>query len=431
MAMSFYINSFAYGENMNCIYCETSLPERAFYCKSCKKQVKCKNCKELLEQNSQACVMCGTNVGEGEINSNGSNNQSQTMNTFEFKETEKEKSLKAFLTDESVKNLSDTLTGAVTGNNLLSIGRKYDVPQLNGVNDFIENQNDFETNDGKTIEIKAKPVSVNEGEFSENLKSIFYKDENKFILEVQDLKASKQLDFGKRIVYLQLLYSKEVLGEDFVSRETLNETLLEVMKLRDSNVISWMTNATDLFRKTEQDKEFFRLKSDGQTKAIEVLSEVLDSNKKGTFFPEKKSKAGSKNSNTSNKLTSSKKKGSAKSKDVEDWISKWQSLDLGIDVHGIAKDLSVLDRVVLALWVIQKVTDGKTTSSTTYKLEPLFKDLLFVSGNRGNLDKVLKNGYPHNIQKTPDGWRITPTGITHAEKLIGIPEIISKPKTKK
>lgn len=422
---------------MNCIYCATLLPERALYCSSCSNQIKCKNCDELLELNAQACVMCGSKVGSGEIKSNGENPSSQTMNTFEFSETHEERKAKAILTDESVKSLSETLTGVVTANSLLNFAKRNEIAQLRGEQNGTGLQVNVENNnDENIIEIEAKDISARESEVIEKLKSLFFQDENKLVLEVQDLKASGPKDFGLRLVYLRLLYSREVQGSEFILREDLNNTLKEVMGILDPNVVNWVSKNNDLGLKQEADKTYVRLKADGLTKSLQVLNDVFNKELKGKFIPEKKSRHSSKSSSkkaneSSDKIISTKKRGRTKNKDVEDWINKWNLLELGIDLHGIAKNLSQIDRILLAIWVVSKATNGSVTATTTYKLEPIIKNLFFCSGSRGNLDKALKSGYKDHLQKTTDGWRITPTGMKHAETLAGYSELKSKTKIKK
>lgn len=421
---------------MKCIYCDTSLPERAFYCSSCSNQIKCKNCNEILEPNAQACVMCGVKVGDGEVKSKVSNNITQTMNTFEFSETHDERKAIAILTDESVKSLSETLTGVVTANSLLNFAKGNGRLQLSGEQNITDIETDIElVTDAKTIEIKAKSVSTNESEIAEKLKSIFYQDEDKLVLEIQDLKATGPKDFGIRLVYLRLLYSKEVQKEEFTLRENLNDTLKEVMGVLDPNVVNWVSKNNDLALKQEGEKTYIRLKGDGYTKALNVLEEIHNKELKEGHIPEKKSrssfKSSSKAEDASTKTTSSNNKGRIKSKIVDEWINKWNSLKLGIDLHGIAKDLPQIDRVLLAVWVIYKATNGNVDAATTYKIEPIIKDLFFCPGGRGNLAKALKNGYKDHLQKTTDGWRITPTGVKKAENLISYSDSASKTKTKK
>lgn len=420
----------------NCIYCEFPLDESDFYCTECAEQIKCKSCNSLLKANAKACGKCGLKVENSDSKetyiNNETNSLAQPMNTFEFKETRTERTAKATFTDNSVDSLKEALSLVVSSYPLANIVRRQTRKQseLNGEL-FPETEENFGSQ--TVIDVKPKQISQIGNQTTERLKELFFLDENILTLEIQDLKQTGQKDFGMRLTYLRLLYSKEVNSEEFVLRDDLNATLKEAMGSLDPHVINWISNATDLGRKLDGEKTYIRLKSDGHKKALEILEEVYNQDTKGMPL-EKKSRSNTKSSSKSDetqKLTSSSRKRAEKSKVAADWISKWQALNLNINLHGIAKDLSLSDRAVLALWVIQKATNGLVNTATTYKIAPVIKDLFFTPGDRGNLNKVLKNGYENYLQKTPDGWRITPTGISHAESLAGISSTASKGKSKK
>ena len=417
---------------LNCFACNSLLPERGLFCKKCGAQFKCKSCGDLLEPDADVCVMCGELVGSGEIKKNDTAISSQTMNTFEFRETRNERSAKAVFTDNSVDSLKEALSLVVSSYPLGTIVKKQNAQQsqLNGANSP-DSEAIIDAED--VIDITPKQIPQAKAEVTQKIEKLFYLDNSTLTLEVKNIKATGQKDFGVRLAYLRLLFSKEVNGEEYTLRENLNATLKEAMGALDPHVVNWISNATDLAITENADRPLIRLKSDGYSKALEVLNEVYNDALTGEFWtPEKKSKSKS-NSKSDNSEKTSKPKssggGKRKSTDAEDWINKWKELKLNVDLHGIAKDISQLDRVVLALWVINKSTGGTIDSARTTKISPVITDLFFASGNRGNLNTALKNGYKDHLQKTPDGWRITPTGIKHAETLAGIST--SAPKSTK
>lgn len=421
---------------LNCFTCNSLLPERGVFCKKCGEQFKCKSksCGEFLEPDADICVWCGVAVGSGEIKSNETTNVSPTMNTFEFKETRTERSAKATFTDNIGDSIKEALALVVSSYPLGVTSRRQNTksPELNReLFPEPEEANNF----NNEINITPKQISPVGNETTQKLKKLFFPDEDKLTLEIQDLKANGPKEFGINLVYLRLLYSKEVEGKEFILRDDLNNTLKEVMGFLDPNVVNWVSKNNDLALKEEEGKTLLRLKADGHTKALAVLEEVYNDDLKGTFTPEKKSRHSSKSSTKSDELQKSVKTsgkgGRKKSKDTEEWINKWKELNLGVDLHGIAKDLSQLDKVVLAVWVIHRITNGAVDASKTTKISHIITNLFFASGSRQNLDNALKNGYKDHLQKTPDGWRITPTGIKHAETLAGITTAEIKAKGKK
>ena len=224
------------------------------------------------------------------------------------------------------------------------------------------------------------------------------------------------------MVYLRLLYSREVEGNEYTLRDDLNNTLKEALGFLDPNVVNWISSNSGLRIKDDGEKTLVRLKGDGVTKAFKVLEEVYDENlNKELMCLIRSQDIASKSANktdASEKSAKSSGKSRQKNKDAEEWIIKWNDLKLNIDLFGIAKDLSPRDKVVLALWVINKATNGAVEATKTTKISHIITNLFFASGSRQNLDQALKKGYPNYLQKTPNGSRITPDGKEHVEKMV-------------
>lgn len=101
---------------MNCIYCNTQLPDRGFFCLSCFKQTKCKHCSELLLKDAKICVFCGETIGQKTTATN--------VNTIEFSETETERKFKASFTDTVGQSISESFGMILTN----KIGSRKHIP---------------------------------------------------------------------------------------------------------------------------------------------------------------------------------------------------------------------------------------------------------------------------------------------------------------
>lgn len=85
---------------MICIYCDTQLPDKGFFCPNCFKQIKCKHCSETLLKDAKICVFCSEEIGQKSSTTN--------LNYIEFKETETERSFKASFTDTVGQSISES-----------------------------------------------------------------------------------------------------------------------------------------------------------------------------------------------------------------------------------------------------------------------------------------------------------------------------------
>ncbi len=94
---------------MNCIYCETPLPEKGFFCPNCFKQTKCKHCNEALLVEAKICVFCGEDILQKASSSN--------LNTIEFSETETGRNFKASFSDTVGQSISDSF-GMILSNKI-------------------------------------------------------------------------------------------------------------------------------------------------------------------------------------------------------------------------------------------------------------------------------------------------------------------------
>ena len=206
---------------MECINCNNPLPDKGFFCPNCTKQIKCKNCSELLLKDAKACIYCGDEIGKKSTLHN--------MNTIEFSETKNSRNFKANFTDIVGENISASF-GIILASKIAT--KKPNVlPQ--GI--FLNNPEENNTIDTEIIEDAiVVPPEINQ------LKQIFKLDGDKATLSETRLKASSKRDYGIRLAII-FLYYKSLLGLDNVPRKELT-SILENASVEDGNFRFWLTN---------------------------------------------------------------------------------------------------------------------------------------------------------------------------------------------
>lgn len=271
-----------------CYSCSSPLPDRAIFCPVCAKQVRCKNCHELLEPNARACIMCGTLIGEGgkEQETNKTNTQNIAANRIEYKETLKMRSFNANFTDQVGSELTETL------NLLLShrVGVRKDGQRV--LYKEVENQRQLLTEGNSDIENSEEPKDViDNNQFdrektvtedngdTDRLKKIFRFEDNKITLLEPRIKATTKLDFARRLSYL-FLYANEWDKRPSVPRGELN-AILEQNNVLDAHTRTWISTSPDL----EVNKNIVKLRNPGREKAINILEEAFDQKITKSWLP--------------------------------------------------------------------------------------------------------------------------------------------------
>jgi hypothetical protein len=239
---------------MDCIYCNSQLPEKGFFCPNCFKQTKCKHCNENLIKDAKICVFCGEEIGQ---KGNASN-----FNSIEFSETEKGRKFKASFTDTVGQSISDSF-GMILAN---KIGTKRNLPTALPPSN--NNHQEVETEDTEA-EI-SNPSTISTTPELEQLKKIFKEDgENISLLETR-LKAKSKRDYGIRLA-LVFLYYKHLSGIDNVPRSNLT-AILEDASVEDANFRYWLGNNPLIGVNNNQ----VHIKAPGKDAAREYITEIFN-----------------------------------------------------------------------------------------------------------------------------------------------------------
>ncbi|WP_288424231.1 zinc ribbon domain-containing protein [uncultured Spirosoma sp.] len=264
---------------LGCVYCNEPIREKGFYCPKCGKQVKCKDCKELLEKDANACIYCGSDVVAKTQNS--SNMSNPVMNVVEYHETRNSRSLRASVTDNVGTSLSGVLGGFISkGLSPKQIKPKFDdSPAIEDtlaevVNDDIDQ---FESHAIESHSITSEKQSLHQD--LELIDSIFQFEENSIILTEPRLKASNKIDFVRRLVVL-LGYAFKLKKDGLIPRKDLNK-LLTKYDLNSGAVRSWLASGSML--SVDEKAKTLKLNNPGQEAAIIYLKDVFDPEKTNPF----------------------------------------------------------------------------------------------------------------------------------------------------
>jgi predicted RNA-binding Zn-ribbon protein involved in translation (DUF1610 family) len=421
----------------SCYSCQNEAPERALYCPKCATQIRCKMCRDMLEPYAQACISCGTLIGANQIPETGNDDWKGSdtgfVNIFELRESVNSRSVRLQFSDFAVDRTSDVL-GRMIDNGVqlrstrrhqfvgqdegkLLTGLQTEQQQLPEIHNGTINENEpvidaaVENKSGSKQEDSDHP-------FEEQLRQVFFKDKGHWYLDDLNLKATSQKDAGRRVSLLLLLYAQEIDGLPQIPREEINTTLKDV-GLFDPNIVNWISGSPDLREDTSGDQAMIRLRKKGRDEARNILEQMLDPNVKAAWElnDRSRSRGGKANSHDSG---SPSKPGRKSANDVEAWKSKWQELNLGIDGHTIVGEASYEDKGIIGLWAISKATDGAVKIVSAGKLTEFIYKAFVVKADARNMERILKAKATGKVLRVPGGFEITPSGMTHAETLVGL-----------
>ncbi len=394
----------------NCPSCGVLLAERGFFCASCAMQVRCKDCRELLEKDARACVMCGATVGAGAAG-NGTNGNAPRMNTLELQEDTRSRSLRISFTDTAIGSVGDTVNQLLS-DKLASHGRR---TLKTGDDTHVQPMLPPAQGAGTTgqpldlqHQMEAKPVAQLAGD-AERLGNIFEPDGEDFKLEENRLKADSSLEYARRLSYL-FLYAHELHGRKPIPVTNLRK-ILDASKVWDNNTRHELRQKMAV----EIDGDNIRLKKAGRERAIQVLNEILDINHADPgWTPESKTKAVKPGRDTKETRPTG-RVGRKRSQLAEEWAGKWEKHTDHIDGHFILKDKTILDKAILALWAIHKV--GGKAASGLY-LQRFIVAAFSLNEKERSIKVTLKRETAKDfVIKTEDGYKLTPSGTKRAEQL--------------
>jgi len=399
-----------YRQIQNCPSCSALLAERGFFCASCAVQVRCKECRESLENGARACVMCGTPVGTGkaEANVNGS---ASSMNTLELQEDTRSRSLRISFTDAAIGSIGATVNELVS-NKLASHdprslkvvgGTIPTVPQLPAAGSGATGP----VIDAARVEDR-KPLVPPTGD-AERMRNIFEFDGEDFKLEENRLKADSRLDYARRLTYL-FIYAHELAGRKPVGFDRVKK-ILETSKVWDNNTRHMLKQKMAV----EIDGDMIRLKKEGRENAILALEKILDTAQSDAgWTPESQSRV-TKSGGDAKEARPAGKVGRKRSNQAEEWAAKWEKHTDNVDGHFILKDKTIIEKAILALWAIHKV--GGKVASALFIQRFIAAAFSFSEKQRSIGVTLERENAREFVIQADGGYKLTPSGTKRAEQM--------------
>lgn len=231
----------------NCIYCNSQLPNKGFFCPQCSKQVKCKRCSEMLLAEAKVCIFCGEEVGLKTSSTN--------LNSIEFSETETSRNFKASFTDTVGQSISDSF-GLILANKMGT--RKNLPPALTNSSD---NSQQVDTVDADVEIIDEPPLN----------------NTNPKVSDIPTLEVVKLRDLAKTETdwFLVYAYYASAGGEkEFTRKDILKlyEDSGRLTEQRKKGLSQYVINITNALYIKSTNKTNFILLEKGKAKALKIFN---------------------------------------------------------------------------------------------------------------------------------------------------------------
>ena len=413
---------------LNCPRCGHGLSDRGAFCPSCVAQVRCKSCRELLEQSAVACVECGTPVGEGQsARPNYPDQIAQAPNVMRLEETRTSRKFEARFTDAVVESLSVPL-GAYFG---LGI---YDKPSKRTRSERVVGTEPIEQlpllpfREAEFVEHPpAAPTSAHTNsdeplDGTARLHRVFSFEDDKVRLKDSRIKANTKIEFVERLTCM-FLYAHELAGREKVHRSALNAMLTEAT-VNDGNARRWIATTADLLR----DGHLVWLSVPGKERAIETLMRIEDPNITGSFVLGSKTRSRSAKgdattaSDDAGATKTGKSRTALESKKIAPWVEHWKATGIRVDAYEVLEGKSSAEKGLFGLWAIRKARgdDGKVV--TRVQLAQFLYQAFEIKVYDATLAKALKardmKEKVINIEGTR--FQITPVGVAYVEQMLGL-----------
>lgn len=230
--------------------------------------------------------MCGTFVGEGSSSHSPSDvrnigyHPQNPPNTFEYRETQSSRTLKASFTDAVGNSLNETLNNFF-GNRLLTTGTRKPLTTER----VTEPLKQLQSGELSFSEDSAHKNLANVEILSNNtFERIFRLEEQELIILEPRIKAKSKLEYSKKFTVLVIYYFT------VIQRKPIDKTqlrsILKKAKLLNNHLQSWLAKTTDITISSNG----LELSIPAQEQVSNILRDIFDTDIQGSWMPDGKSR---------------------------------------------------------------------------------------------------------------------------------------------
>jgi hypothetical protein len=319
-----------------CPYCNTEVNEKYNFCRNCKRQVKCTQCKEPLEVNEVMCFVCGS--------SSTSQEASQApMNEFTLEEKQTTKSsyrrINGRFSDAFGQNAAG-LFGLMPQARLIPEPRR-NIPtyQQHVLPAPIDNQDGFTDQPINNFDSDDQIVPPLPHDESRDKALRFFEitGEEELVAKVTDYKGKSKKEQQQRFVVLYIWAYSHIFGRAVSSKDHMNSAAKRA-SLYDRNFTTYFEQVAKTYLMSSD--AGYKLNSPGIVMAAKIIDEMEDESKKGSPYWDAISKPARKRASLSKEDTQK----------VNQWVE--MPLEVGsLDVRALG---SATNHAMFALWAITK-----------------------------------------------------------------------------
>ena len=319
-----------------CPYCNTEVNEKYNFCRNCKRQVKCTQCKEPLEVNEVMCFVCGSSSVSQEV-------PQAPMNEFTLEEKHTTKSsyrrINGRFSDAFGQNAGGLFglmpparfTPAPRGN--VQNYQQHILPTpLDSQEEFIEHPTD-----GFGFEDQLGSSSPRDESREKALHFFEVTGEDELVAKVTDYKGRSKKDQQQRFVVLYIWAYSHIFGRAVASKEHMNGAAKRA-SLYDRNFGAYFDNVAKSYLMSSDGG--YKLNSPGIVMATSIIHEMEDESKKGLPYWESRAKP-------------SKKRNSLSKEDTQK-VNEWVEMPLEVGTLDVRALGSATNHAMFALWAITK-----------------------------------------------------------------------------